>query len=73
MVNFWSIVVLVLLLSGGAMAIAWARGLRRGSRDDRADWENMLAECKNLRSQGVLGEDEYRKIRTLVKHRGSSS
>jgi hypothetical protein len=33
----------------------------------------MLAECKNLRSQGVLGEDEYRKIRTLVKHRGSSS
>lgn len=73
MVNFLSVVVLVLLLTGGAAAIALARAWRRREGDDRADWENMLADCKNLKSQGVLSEDEYRKIRTLVEGRRSSS
>ena len=35
----------------------------------RGDWENMLASCKNLRDQGVLSEEEFRKVRTLVDPR----
>lgn len=73
MVNFISVVGLVLLLAAGVAAIAWARAWRRRQGDDRVDWENMLADCKNLKSQGVLSEDEYRKIRTLVEGRRSSS
>ena len=73
MVNFLTVVGLVLLLAGGAAATGWARAWRRRQGDDRVDWENMLADCKNLKSQGVLSEDEYRKIRTLVEGRRSSS
>jgi len=35
----------------------------------RGDWENMLAGCKNLRDEGVLSEEEFRKLRTLVEPR----
>ena len=35
----------------------------------RGDWENMLASCKNLRDEGVLSEEEFRKVRTLVDPR----
>lgn len=34
---------------------------------DRGDWESTLAAYKNLRDQGVLSEEEFRKIRTLVE------
>ncbi len=30
-------------------------------------WEKMLAGYKNLRDEGVLSEEEFRKIRTLVE------
>jgi hypothetical protein len=33
------------------------------------DWETMLAAYKNLRDEGVLSEEEFRKIRTLVEPR----
>jgi hypothetical protein len=33
------------------------------------DWENTLAAYKNLRDEGVLSEEEFRKIRTLVEPR----
>ena len=36
---------------------------------DDGGWENTLAEYKNLRDQGVLSEEEYRKIKTLVDPR----
>lgn len=72
LVNFWSVLGLAALLAAGAAAIAWARAWRKQPGEDRVDWENMLANCKNLKSQGVLSEDEYRKIRTLVEHRRSS-
>ena len=35
----------------------------------RGDWENMLASCKNLRDEGVLSEEEFRKVRRLVDPR----
>ena len=51
------------------------RGFRAGNdrpgmgESGRGDWENMLADCKNLRDQGVLSEEEFRKVRTLVDPR----
>jgi len=33
------------------------------------DWETTLATYKNLRDEGVLSEEEFRKIRTLVEPR----
>ena len=35
----------------------------------RGDWETMLASYKNLRDEGVLSEEEFRKLRTLVDPR----
>ena len=43
---------------------------RRGMGESgRGDWENMLAGCKNLRDEGVLSEEEFRRLRTLVEPR----
>ena len=64
------------LLVGGLfaaiLAIRAVQGWAKNARDDggesgRGDWENALAGYKNLRDQGVLSEEEYRKIRTLVE------
>ncbi len=33
----------------------------------RGDWESLLTKYKNLRDKGVLSEEEYRKISTLVE------
>ena len=46
---------------------AWVRSTQEEPTAGRGDWENALAGYKNLREQGVLSEDEYRKIRTLVE------
>lgn len=47
---------------------AWVRSTQsEGSAAGRGDWENALAGYKNLRDEGVLSEEEYRKIRTLVE------
>lgn len=46
----------------------WVRSTQtEGSAAGRGDWENALAGYKNLRDEGVLSEEEYRKIRTLVE------
>lgn len=60
------------LLLGGIVAASVAvivkiRSWRQGSSDDRGDWENALAGYKDLRDRGVLSDEEYRKIRTLVE------
>lgn len=63
------------LLGGVALFLVLLRGLqawvKRTQADDpqsgRGDWEKALADYKNLRDQGVLSEEEYRKIRTLVE------
>ncbi len=33
----------------------------------RGDWESLLTKYKNLRDKGVLSDEEYRKISTLVE------
>ena len=48
--------------------LGWARNARDdGGESGRGDWENALAGYKNLRDEGVLSDEEYRKIRTLVE------
>jgi hypothetical protein len=59
-------------LVAAILAIRTVQGWARNARDDggksgRGDWENALAGYKNLRDQGVLSDEEYRKIRTLVE------
>lgn len=36
-----------------------------------AGWETTITEYKNLRDEGVLSEEEFRKIRTLVEPRAA--
>lgn len=65
----------VALLVGVGLFLVLLRGLQswvKGTQSDepesgRGDWEKALADYKNLRDQGVLSEEEYRKIRTLVE------
>jgi hypothetical protein len=64
-----SLVLLSLLVAAGVGAVFAIRAWWLKSGDDRGDWAKTLAEYKNLRDQGELGEDEYRKIRTLVEPR----
>ena len=54
------------LIGIGIVAIVIIRSWSRRSSADRGDWESVLSDYKNLRDKGVLSEEEYRKIRTLV-------
>ena len=67
---------LAAILLGGLLALIvalralqlWVRQAQQDQPESgRGDWENALAGYKNLRDQGVLSEEEYRKIRTLVE------
>ncbi len=64
-----SVILLALLVGAGVVAIVTtrARWLRR--HDEQGEWERTLAAYKNLRDEGVLSEEEYRNIRTLVEPR----
>lgn len=57
------------LLAAALGAIVTIRATWRRSGDDRGDWENTLATWKNLRDEGVLTDQEFRNIRTLVEPR----
>jgi hypothetical protein len=48
-------------------AIRAGNGRHKMGESGRGDWENMLSGCKNLRDEGVLSEEEFRKVRTLVE------
>jgi len=63
-----SAVLLGLVVAAGVAAILVIRRRIRGD-DDQATWERTLADYKNLRDEGVLSEQEYRNIRTLVEPR----
>ena len=60
---------LVLCVGAGIVAIVTIRARYLTQGDDRGDWEKSLVDYRNLRDQGVLSEEEYRKIRTLVEPR----
>ena len=64
-----SIAILTLLVAAGVGAVVGIRGWWLKSGDDRGDWAKTLSDYKNLRDEGVLSEEEYRKIRTLVEPR----
>jgi len=59
---------LALLVGVGIVVIVMIRS-RLVSEDERGDWEKTLVDYKNLRDEGVLSDEEYRKIRTLVEPR----
>jgi hypothetical protein len=68
-----SSLVLVLLVGAGVLAITFLRSrlldqrLASGAGSGHGDWESALAGYKNLRDKGVLSDEEYRKITTLVE------
>lgn len=67
-----SVIALAVLVALGIAILRVVGGWGRRDEGDgggvgRGDWENALAGYKNLRDQGVLSEEEYRKIRTLVE------
>ncbi len=62
----FSAVLLGLLVAVGIVAIVAVRSRWLESGADRGDWETALVGYKNLRDKGVLSEEEYRKISTLV-------
>ena len=65
----FSAVLLGLLVACGVVAIVAVRSRWLESGADRGDWETALVGYKNLRDKGVLSEEEYRKISTLVEPR----
>ncbi len=62
-----SVLLLALVVGAGVVAIVTIRARWLVPGDDRGDWEKTLVDYKNLRDEGVLSEEEYRKIRTLVE------
>ena len=62
-----SAVLLGLLVAIGIAAIVAVRSWWLQSGSDHGDWESSLVGYKNLRDKGVLSEEEYRKISTLVE------
>lgn len=62
-----SAVSLGLLVGFGIAAIVAVRSWWLDPVADHGDWESSLVGYKNLRDKGVLSEEEYRKISTLVE------
>lgn len=63
----FSTVVLGILVAIGIAAIIAVRSWWLEPGADHGDWESSLVGYKNLRDKGVLSEEEYRKISTLVE------
>ena len=60
-------ILLAASLVAGVVAVTVARRWLRREGDDRGDWEKTLVDWRNLRDEGVLTEEEYRRVRTLVE------
>lgn len=56
------------VLAGAAVIMLVQKAMTKPA-DDRGDWVKTLVSYKNLRDHGVLSDEEYRKIRTLVEPR----
>ena len=70
---FMSAAALIVLLGLGIAIIVKVRSWTSESSDNPDRWETTLADYRNLRNKGVLSEEEYRKIRTLVEPDGRGS
>jgi hypothetical protein len=64
-----SLLLLALFVGAGIVAIVMIRARWQAAEEDQGGWEKALVEYRNLRDSGVLSEEEYRKIRTLVEPR----
>jgi hypothetical protein len=64
---------LVALVAVALVVIARFRRESRRPGAGREDWEETLAVYKNLRIKGVLEEDEYRKIRSVLDPTGATA
>jgi len=69
-----NLLLLLALVAAGVVGIAAVRrhvlggdGVGGFGRSGGEEWSSRLADFKNLRDQGVLSEEEFRKIRTLVE------
>ena len=62
-------ILLAVAVMGGVVVVWRLRTWLRHADDDRGDWEKTLVDWRNLRDEGVLSEEEYRKVRTLVEPR----
>lgn len=60
-------ILLAVVLGAGVYAVSRLRAWLRRPGDDHGDWEKTLVDWRNLRDEGVLTEEEYRKVRTLVE------
>jgi len=70
-----SVAALLVLLALGVGLILKVRSWTGESSGNPDRWESTLADYRNLRNKGVLSDEEYRKIKTLVEpgSRGSVS
>jgi hypothetical protein len=68
-----SVAALLVLLAVGIAMIVKVRSWLGESSGNPDRWESTLADYRNLRNKGVLNEEEYRKIRTLVEPGGRGS
>lgn len=64
-----ALALLVVIVGVGIGVIVAIRRMWLRTEDDRAEWERTLGDYKNLRDRGVLSDQEYRNIRTLVEPR----
>jgi hypothetical protein len=64
---------LLVLLAVGIAAIVKVRRWMSDSSASADHWESTVADYRNLRNKGVLSEEEYRKIKTLVEPSGRGS
>ncbi|MFM7042794.1 MAG: hypothetical protein ACKO35_11505 [Planctomycetaceae bacterium] len=64
-----SVLLLGLLVGVGVVVIVMIRARWLEPGEDRGGWEKTLVDYRNLRDTGVLSEEEYRKIKTLVEPR----
>ena len=60
-------ILLAVVLGASVYAVARLRAWLRQPGEDHGDWEKTLVDWRNLRDEGVLTEEEYRKVRTLVE------
>ncbi len=68
-----NLALLAALVAAAVVAILWVRrrwlgldGVGGFDGPDGEEWHNTLLQYRNLRDEGVLSEEEFRRIRTLV-------